>query len=314
MSDLGLGTHHVTVFVAADSARVHVDEGMLSGAYTWTVEVSDKGLGVKGPAAVPAEAGKPVSFTLSPAEGAAPAKWRLPNPPEGATFDEATGAFAWTPAGTHAGAWRLEFETRAGERFWTHSIPVTVAAPGHSSSAPPKILFQPPVSGREGKALEFRLLAYDADGEWKRFGLHVAESKALAALQKRLEAAPPMVRLTEHVRLLRDSDSRVWGAAQEGLKRIFADCAAASDEPGRTWPLDHFFEEMPRRVWQFADRPAGRGGAEGLCAAIAAIPGLPAARARDVKALEGALKAICDCNRGRETRPARPAITDKKLN
>ena len=392
-SEFGEGTHQVTVTVATDTPRVHIDEGMLSSAYTWTVEVSAKGVAVKGPSAIPAEAGKPIEFTLAPADGAGPATWTLPLPPEGATFDAKTGAFAWTPTESQAGAWRLDFEMEDRGRFWTHAIPVTVSVAGRTSGAIPKVVFIANAPGREGEPIEFRLMAWDADadhlawsaaalpegarldsntgrftwtpligqsglrpiefqvtdgknttkktvacsvaaapifrgmfrlppeklppcasaGEWMQFGLHVADAKALEASMERLNGAPGMVRLAEGIRLLRDSSPRVSAAALSAVKRVLADASAGSDEAARTWPLDHFFDEMPRRVWQFADRPEMLDGIAELCAAVKAIPQLPVARVKDAEALLADLQAIRDYNKERDTKTPKPPITDKKL-
>ena len=81
--------------------------------------------------------------------------------PGGATFDPATGAFAWKPNYFQAGTYQVQFSVSDGQRGASENVTLTVS---HVNRAP-QLAPLPPQVTLEGQLLQFSIAGGDLDGD-----------------------------------------------------------------------------------------------------------------------------------------------------
>lgn len=134
-SELKAGDHIITATVDFDSPRSHLDRGTQSSAYSWLVEVTDRGPTLKAPQQVSGVVGQPVAVHVERHTAGAPGAWTCVNPPSGADVraDGDKLSVSWTP--TAAGRYRVEFEQRRDDFAARQAVTVQV------KPAPPDLVF-----------------------------------------------------------------------------------------------------------------------------------------------------------------------------
>jgi hypothetical protein len=162
---LKAGEHRITATVDLDSPRSHLDRGTQSSAYSWLVEVTERGPLLKAPKQVAGTAGQPVAVHVERHPAGAPGAWTCVNPPAGAeiTADGDKLAVQWTPA--QAGRYRVVFEQWRDDFVARRAVPVQVKAAAAGRNKPPRFLFVPPHQARVGAALTLPIPAWDPDGD-----------------------------------------------------------------------------------------------------------------------------------------------------
>jgi IgA Peptidase M64/Putative Ig domain len=160
-SDIEEGDHHLTVRVEIDSPRVHMDRGWLAGTYDWSVRVGRARTPLSAPTRVIATVGEPLALRVGTRDDGPPTGWTLADPPDGARLNASTGEVSWTPTAEQVGAWIMRL-VNSGD---TQEILVAVRPATRRKNQPPRILWQPGLTVREGGDVECRLRAWDPDGD-----------------------------------------------------------------------------------------------------------------------------------------------------
>ena len=156
----GPGVHDIVASMDVNDQRVRRDQGLLSDARFWRVEV----LGyprpkLTAPERKDARPGEKIAFTVK-LENTEPVTVKAEGLPNGATFDGKTGAFEWATAEADAGAYLVEF-VAANDKLEERAQ--TVIAVRKTSSKPPKLVGVQDEEGFEGQPFDFTLAAEDPD-------------------------------------------------------------------------------------------------------------------------------------------------------
>ena len=107
-----------------------------------------------------ANEGEPIRFTLQANDvDAAPIRFSSRLLPPGATLDELTGLFEWTPDFTQHGGYAVPFQADNGSRSATQTALIEV----RNANAAPVFELLDRFPAREGQPLQFRVFAFDPD-------------------------------------------------------------------------------------------------------------------------------------------------------
>jgi hypothetical protein len=312
------GKRWVTVTVSIDSPRVHMDRGRLSASFTWTLDERVR----TGIVATPVEPDRPGAYWFNgrpfvvkpegkrsnkgPKFDAIPDRtgregekleFQLPatdpdrdhllftskSLPDGATLDANTGAFAWEVGHTRRGDYEISFQVTDGKKKARRRVRIRI-----EGTAMFRGIFKAPET--EYRGIDRQLI-----------GLHHPNLQVRAANAALLDEAPEPTAFAEALRLLRDPNPELVVLSSRLLEQLV-----------KTAPLDMFLDEMPRRVWQFVDKPK-------LLTAIRELAGTALGRAvldrkqkKALQALVTDLDLIDAYNKERREKTPPPPITDKK--
>ncbi len=160
------GLHEIVVSCDLKDLRVRRDLGRMSDARFWRVEVMPYPCPkLSAPERKVMRLGEEVAFEVK-AEDLEGGKFVLKaiGLPKGATFDAATGAFAWTPREDQAGAHLIDF-VAANDKLEERVQTFIAVGKGTGANKPPEMGEVFDENGFEGRAFNFTVSATDPDGD-----------------------------------------------------------------------------------------------------------------------------------------------------
>jgi len=166
LEKVGPGVHELVVSGDLTDSRVRRDQGMMSDARFWRVEVlSYSRPVVSSPDNLSVEAGDEVTFQVQ-TKKLDPGNFGLKNEglPNGSSFDPVTGTFTWTPRDDQAGAHLVDFIV-VNDKVEERSHTLIAVKKGAGENRAPKLVDTLDENGFEGQPFDLAFTAEDPDSD-----------------------------------------------------------------------------------------------------------------------------------------------------